>query len=113
MDWNRIVYKMTSKTNGRYYIGKCVILDEYKYNPLVQIMNHYKSALNKNNLTPFYKSINDIGLENFKFEILDYCNYDENYDKKNIFKKYLSNETNPNLLLYQEQRIYVENILNK
>lgn len=114
-NWNRVIYKMTSKINGEYYIGKCLIKNEYRHNPLNQIKEQYYGLLKTidNKTTDFQRKIIEIGIENFDFIILDYCNYDERYQKENIFQKYLANETNPNLLLYREQQEYVKYILDK
>lgn len=115
--WDRVVYKMISRINGEYYIGKCTISDEYRDKPTLQILEYYQhilsKAISKKEATLFQKKILDIGLENFDFIILDYCCYDRRYDKKNIFEKYLSKETNLDLLLYQEQYDYVKRIICK
>ena len=114
MNWNRIIYKMTSRTNGKYYIGKCFIRQEYKENPLYQVIDFYYNkqlkVLNGEKSTEFQYEIFKIGLENFEFIILEYCNYGEEYEEEAIFKKYLSNETNTDLLLYYKQREYVEKL---
>ena len=116
-NWNRIIYKMTSTINGEYYIGKCVVPKEYRNDPLKQVEKYYNKKISeakgKKEITEFESKLLKIGMENFVFEILCYCEYDERYYEENIFKKYLLNEKNPKLLLYKKQKEYVENLINK
>ena len=99
-----IVYKITNKTNGEYYIGKEV------YKPLEQIIKGYENSVNSS--TNWHKgSLRDYiktqGFENFIFEEIDTLN--EFIWKKELFERYLKDETNPELMIYYDQREYVEN----
>ena len=97
-----IVYKITNKLNGEYYIGKEV------YKPLDRIMINYKNSVEgttnwiKGGLHDYIKTN---GFENFEFEEIDtYYGY---IKMEEFLNKYLKEETNPDKMIYYRQYEYV------
>ena len=74
------IYKITNQKTGKAYIGQSICI-EHRWK------THIQSAKNPNNKdynSEFYTDIRNIGVENFKFEILEECLADD-LDKKEIF----------------------------
>ncbi|MGL4913660.1 MAG: hypothetical protein ACRC3Y_14650 [Romboutsia sp.] len=107
----RVVYKITDTSKGMYYIGKDM------FNNVDEIYNFYYKLHNdvgtkENN--PTYNGklgsyIVNCDFSNLKFEILEYNI--EHIFMIDVLKKYLSAETDPNKLMYYEQRNFVINNL--
>jgi len=72
------IYKITNIINGHFYIGQSANLK-------IRLMDHHRSMRNKNKTRYIlYKAVDKHGIENFNFEILEFCNY-EQLSEKEVF----------------------------
>lgn len=72
------IYKITNIINGHFYIGQSSNLKN-------RLMDHYRCMKDKNkNRNILYKAVDKHKIENFNFEILEFCDYDE-LSKKEVF----------------------------
>ena len=67
----KFIYKITNTLNSKVYIGQTVNLNER--------FSSHKRGDDEN--SPIHLAIKKYGVENFTFEVLDYC---EDYNKKEI-----------------------------
>ena len=81
------IYKFTNKLNNKYYIGQSIHVEK-------RFHEHLRTA-KKNPKTIFHKAINKYGIENFVFEILEYCN-EEELDAREIYYIEYFNTLTPN-----------------
>ncbi|QIW89883.1 homing endonuclease [Bacillus phage Izhevsk] len=81
-----IIYKVTNLTNNKIYIGKTKNLSYRKY-------THKCQALTRDSNTYFHKAIRKYGWENFKWEVIDETETDEELNEKESYwiEKYNSN----------------------
>ena len=73
------IYKITNLINNKIYVGQT---KDYK-----RRLSEYKNKskkINKHTNYEIMKVIHDYGIENFSFEILEYCSIEE-LDEKEIF----------------------------
>lgn len=63
------VYKITNTINGKIYIGQTENADPYKR--FEEHLKEYKRPRCKNR--PLYSAMNECGVENFKFEVIEEC----------------------------------------
>lgn len=68
----KFIYKITNTLNSKVYIGQTVNLNER--------FSSHKRGDDEN--SPIHLAIKKYGVENFTFEVLDYC---EDYNKKEIY----------------------------
>ena len=81
------IYKITNILNSKSYIGQAVNLPD-------RLRNHVKAGLGID--TPnsiLYKSMKEDGVENFSFEILEYCNRDELNEKEKFWIEYFDSQS--------------------
>lgn len=99
----RIIYKVTDKNDGRYYIGKCCLPSnmskDIKYYTICPSMKKMSEEWFKTDI------------DNLEFELLEYDI--EHIDMEDVLEKYLKDEMNPNKLVYYKQREYVEDNLKR
>lgn len=81
------IYKFTNKLNNKSYIGQSIHVEK-------RFHEHLRTA-KKNPKTIFHKAINKYGIENFVFEILEYCN-EEELDAREIYYIEYFNTLTPN-----------------
>lgn len=89
MDTGQIygIYKITNTFNSKSYIGQAVNLPD-------RIRNHVKAGLGID--TPnsiLYKAMKEDGVENFSFEILEYCSKDELNEKEKFWIEYFDSQS--------------------
>lgn len=80
------IYKITNLTNQKVYIGQAVNLSD-------RIRTHVKAGLGID--TPnsnLYKAMRKDGVENFSFEILEYCNPVDLNEKEKTWIDYFSSQ---------------------
>lgn len=76
------IYKITNLTDKRVYIGQAVNLSD-------RIKTHIKAGLGiDTNNSELYKAMLQIGVENFSFEILEYCNASDLNDREKFWIDY-------------------------
>ncbi len=81
------IYKITNLIDKKVYIGQAVNLSE-------RIKTHIKAGLGidaSNN--EMYKIMQSIGIENFSFEILEYCSAQELNDRERFWIDYYQSQT--------------------
>lgn len=82
------VYLITNTLNGKRYLGS-------SYNIGLRLSQHFTSAAQKYyGKHPFYTDILDHGRENFKVELLEFCEREEKLDKERIWYEKLNPEYN-------------------
>lgn len=72
------IYKITNKINGKCYIGKSVDIHD-------RWIRHHSRAFQENDRQYncyLYRSIRKYGLDNFTFEVIEECSFDELNDKE-------------------------------
>lgn len=60
------IYKITNKINGKMYIGQTIHLQQ-------RWAEHKSKAKELNPTRKLYKAMNQYGIENFSFEVIEYC----------------------------------------
>ena len=61
------IYKWTNLINNKVYIGKSVNIPKR--------LREYKYQVEKNNQRPIIRALQKYGFQNFKFEIIENCDY--------------------------------------
>lgn len=77
------IYKITNLNNQKVYIGQSVTLQE-------RLKTHIRCGLgaaSSTSNTKLYKAMKAEGVENFSFEILEYCNKDDLNEKEKYWIK--------------------------
>ena len=106
----RLIYRMTDVSNGMYYIGKDIV------NGIEDLKDFYERVhYNKRNIELYphytdsrlYSYIVNCNLDNLVFEILE--DNIPHISMEKVLEKYLSDETNPDKLIYCKQKEYVWN----
>lgn len=83
------IYKITNLCNGMVYIGQS--------NDIFRRWGEHKRKRKKQN-TLLYKAMNEYGIENFSFEVLEECEVEElNQKEKYYINKYNSLENGYNM----------------
>lgn len=81
------IYKITNKINNKSYIGQSVDIGRR--------FSRHKTAAKYQEKHPLYDAINKYGLENFSFEILEYCTKEELNEKEiywvDYYKSFIQN----------------------
>jgi group I intron endonuclease len=74
------VYKITNKLNGKVYIGSSTNLEQRK-------MDHFKPStlVSHRSHLPLYQDIKCYGVENFNFEVIEYCKEDELVQREDFY----------------------------
>lgn len=75
------IYKIENLINGKVYIGQSIDIFE-------RIMNHKSETFNPNSRSynsPIHRAIRKYGVENFSFEIVDFCLDKEELDEEEIY----------------------------
>lgn len=82
MNKSYVIYKVTNKINNKIYIGKTYNFEKRKAQHLYDI----------NDGLPFHAALKKYGINNFKWEIIDYSDNDKEIREKEIYwiKKYNS-----------------------
>lgn len=70
------IYKFTNKLNDKSYIGQSIHIER-------RFQEHCQTAL-RNPKTIFHYALKKYGIENFTFEVIEYCN-EEELDNKEIY----------------------------
>ncbi len=84
------IYKITNKINGKVYIGQTI------NNPLKRWEKHLSDAREKRPY-PLYYAMNKYGIENFSFEVIEECSFEELDDREIFFiSQYNSYINSPN-----------------
>lgn len=81
------IYKFTNKLNNKSYIGQSIHVER-------RFQEHLQTA-QRSPKTIFHKAINKYGVENFTFEILEYCT-EEELDMKEVYYIEHFNTLTPN-----------------
>ena len=84
-----IIYKSTNKITEKIYIGQT------KHTLDTRIKNHINESKTKSN-RPFMLSINEHGIDNFTFELIDSANNLEELNDKEIYWINFYNSVLPN-----------------
>jgi len=79
IDMKSGIYKITNATNGKLYIGQSKRIDRRKREHLKKLVSnqHYNDHLQG--------SFNKYGLENFNFEVIEFCEDHQLDEKENYF----------------------------
>ena len=75
------IYKIENLINGKVYIGQSTDI-------FYRIMNHKSETFNPNSKTydsPIHRAIRKYGVENFTFEIIDFCLNKKELDEEEIY----------------------------
>lgn len=72
-----IIYKATNKINGKFYIGKTILL-------LAERMKNHKNDANRGSDMVFHRAIKKYGIENFNWEIVEECPNEEILSEREI-----------------------------
>ena len=86
MEYYGVIYCITCLVNNKQYIGQTKQKNHKKYF-YKHLYNAYKDESQKNRV--IYRAIRKYGKENFKWEIIDYCNSKQHLDE---MEKYYINK---------------------
>lgn len=84
MENNSGIYKITNNCNGKSYIGK-------SKNLKVRLRAHHTQPFNRNNdmyNSLIYTAIRTYGIENFSFDILEYCSEEKLNEREKYWISY-------------------------
>lgn len=78
------IYKITNKINGNSYIGLSVEIERRWKNHLLR----FKDAEGKEYNKVLYKAFRKYGIENFSFEVLEECSYEQLEEREQFWISY-------------------------
>lgn len=81
------IYKFTSKTTGKSYIGQSVHLE-------ARYQQHLSNIKNSNNQSKWYQALREQGIDNFEYSILEECKPEELNEKEIYWISYFDSFNN-------------------